>query len=116
MPLHLYGDTKVWSKQKWVELLIEEDVQKPIYRITSDIRVSFLQVDFTKYFSVLVFVDLELVLQCAHSNRDAWKKIVQSQRFQKNRDSQVFCFFFFAKAYQQNSRFSFATVGNLKTV
>ena len=94
MPLHLYGNTKVWSKQKWVELLPGEDAQKPIYRITSNIRVSFLQVYFTKFFSVLVFLDLELVLQWAHSNRDTWKKIVQSQRFQKTKDSQ---FFFFGK-------------------
>ena len=91
MPLHLYGDTKEKKKKKWVELLPGEDARKPIYRITSNIRVSFLQVDFTKFFSLLVFVDLELVLQCGHSHRDAWKKIVQSQRFQKTNDSQVFC-------------------------
>ena len=95
MPLHLNGDTKVWNKQNWVELLIGEDVQKPIYRMTINTRVSFLQVDCTKFFSVLVFVDLELVLQCGNSNRDTLKKIVQSQRFQKTKDSE-----FFLQTYQ----------------
>ena len=95
MPLHLYGDTKVWSKQKWVELFRNQftgylDLLYVLLPITSDIRVSFLKVDFTKFFSVLVFLDLELVLQCAHSNRGTWKKIVQSQRLQKTKDSQVF--------------------------
>ena len=35
-------------------------------------------------------------LQCGHSNRDTWKKIVQSQRFLKKKILNCFFFFFFA--------------------
>ena len=31
------------------------------------------------------------ILQCDYSNRGTWKKIIQSQRFLKTKDSQLFC-------------------------
>ena len=30
-------------------------------------------------------------LRCGQSNQDTWRKIVQSQRFLKTKDSQFFC-------------------------
>ena len=46
-------------------------------------------------------------LQCDYSNRGTWKKIVQSQRFLKTKDSQVI---FFWRTDQENSKYNYATV------
>ena len=62
--------------------------------------------------SAVVFVSwLLLLLQCDYSNRGTWKKIIQSQRFLKTKDSEGFL-----QTDQQCSSFNYATVENFKTV
>ena len=63
-----------------------------------------VRLQFDQYSCVSFIVQIYL-------NRDTWKKIVQSQRFLKPKDSQ-----FFLETNQKNSRLNSATVENVQTV